>query len=317
MAWDTYERIVEGCSLSGKFGESMRITERWQIRTTGPLTSKMEILQGVSRTIGITYGSPHWEVPALLAMEFDLSPVGRDGIRWILTVQYYVPPPEKQVTENGIPPDVWDRNGGATSVPVFVDRAGDTICNAAGDPLEGLQREREESSWTLTRCYATDEDLQDDIEAAAGRLNAEGPVGAPNWAGGAAKTWKCYFKGSKKVSTTRLNATEDGGLLEYIESQWEFRYDPETWKLMPWDVGLMELVDSGSGSGTAPERRAIVGADGRAVKQPVGLDADGSALPPGTKPLVINDGDGADIYEEADFHAIFGTPSVLPPPEAP
>lgn len=303
MAWLSYERIHEGSGISGKYGETMKIPERWQIRTDSPLTTKLEILVGVSGTIGVTYGTAHPELPALKAMEFDLSPVGRDGMRWILTVQYYVPPPGKEVTVNGIPSDVWERGGGATTVPAFTDRNGQTICNAAGDALEGLSRERPEQSWQLTRCYSTNGALEADVSAADGRINSG------TWAGGNAKTWKCYFKGAKGISTSRLNGANDGGTLRYIESQWEFRYDPTTWKLMPWDVGFMEL----SYIGGAYERRAILGADKKPVKQPVGLTSTGAAMTPGTKPNVINNGQGVDVYAEANFTAIFGSPSILPP----
>jgi hypothetical protein len=313
MAEFKYERLFEGTSISGKVGESMRIPERWQIRVDTNQFSKADLLRYVSGTIGVTYGSPHWELAALRAQEFDLSPVGRDGLRWILTVHYYVPQPGKEVTANQIPDDVWERGGGVTTVPVFTDTDGETICNAAGDPLEGLSRERPEKSWSLTRCYETDEDLEDDVSAADGKVNQAGPEEDPNWAEGEPHTWKCYFKGAKKVSTNKLDGAEDGGLLEYIQAQWEFRYDPETWQSMPWDVGFMELVDEGSGSGGQPKRRAITGSDNRPVKQPVGLDAEGHALPPGTPPGVIRDGDGAQVYEEADFHARFGTPRILPP----
>ena len=70
-------------------------------------------------------------------------------------------------------------------------------------------------------------------------------------------------------------------------------------------LGFMAL----SGSG---ERITIKGADGKAVKQPVALDTDGSALPPGTKPLVINNGEGVDIYAQTDFGTLFGNPSIYP-----
>lgn len=299
MAWVAYERIIEGTGVSGKYGESMRVPERWQIRTDSPLTSKADILEGVSGTIGVTYGTPHFEFPSLLAMEFDLAPVGRDGLRWTLTVQYYTPQAGKAPTENGIPPDSWERSGGTTSVPAFVDIYGDTIVNAAGDPLEGLEREREESSWSLTKYYEDDATLQTDIDNCAGKVNEAA------WAGGDPKTWKCYFKDAKRISTTKLDGDQDGGILEYIEAQWEFRYDPGTWKLLPWDVGFMALDGSGN-------KVAITTDDGKAVKQPVALNADGSAKPAGEAPVVINDGDGVDVYETADFDAAFGEPVLLP-----
>lgn len=299
MAWVTYERVIEGTSISGKFGESLRIPERWQIRVDDPATSKLDILVGVSTEIGVTWGSPHWDIPQLLAMEFDLSPVGRDGMRWVLTVQYYTPQNGKAPTENGIPEDSWERGGGVTTVPAFEDYEGDMITNSAGDPLEGLQRERAERSWSHVKHYTDDANLEADISAADGRVNENA------WADGDPKTWKAYFKGAKRVSTTRLDGTEDGGLLEYIEAQWEFRYDPLTWKLMPWDVGFMQLDGSG-------DKKTITTDDGKAVKQPVGLDSGGTALPPGTAPNVIRNGDGADVYGLADFGEIFGTPHLMP-----
>jgi hypothetical protein len=303
MAWVDYQRKPTG--LSGKYGESLRCPERWQIRVDSPLTSKAEILGGVTAEIGITWGSPHWEFPGLLAQEFDLQPESDDGMRWMLTVQFYSPPPGKKITENGIPEDVWERSGGTTSVPAFTDIDGEMIVNSAGDPLEGLEREREETSWSLTKYYADETDLDDDIEAAAGALNQT------EWANQDAKTWKCYFKGSKKQTISRLDGDDDGGKLEFIESRWEFRLEPDTWKAKPWDVGFMELIDGGSGSGSG-ERRAIVGSDGKAVKQPVALMSDGTAKPAGEPPDVINGGAGVDLYPTADFDTIFGTPRQLP-----
>jgi|LakMenEpi03Aug12_release.lakeMendotaPanAssembly.Ray.scaffolds.fasta_scaffold139732_4 hypothetical protein len=296
MAWVDYQRKPTG--ISGKYGESLRVPEKWQIRVDSPDTGKAEILGGVSATIGITWGTPHWEFPALLAQEFDLQPETEDGMRWTLTVQYYVPPPGKEITENGIPKDVWERNGGTTSVPAFTDVDGETITNAAGDPLEGLEKEREETSWSLTKYYEDEASLDEDIDAAAGKVNSA------EWAGQDAKTWKCYFKGAKKQSISKLDGDDDGGMLDFIESRWEFRFDPETWKTMPWDVGFMEL----SGSG---EKKVITGTDGKAVKQPVALNSDGTKKAPGEKPVVINAGDGADLYETADFDEIFGPPELL------
>jgi hypothetical protein len=298
MAVVNYDRLAEGTSISGKYGETLKITERWQIRVDTPQTSKLEIVLAVTGDIGITYGSPHPDIPALLAMEFELSPVGRDGMRWTLTVQFYVPPEDKRPKENGIPEDAWQRSGGSTTVPAFADKNGSIITNSAGDPLEGLEKEREEASWTLTKFYENDDDLESDILAAAGKVNSE------NWAGTIALTWKCYFKGAKKVSVSRLDGSEDGGTLEYIEAQWEFRLDESTWKLMPWDIGFMAFNSSG-------EKVAITTDDGKAVKQPVGLASDGSALAPGEPPFVINGGDGVEIYNVADFATIFGEPCLI------
>ena len=298
MAWVSYQRISDGVSVSGKFGESLQVTERWQIRVDSPTTSKMAILTGVSTTSGVTWGSAHFEFSALKAMEFDLAPSGRDGMQWILTVKYYVPPPSKIPQASGIPKDAWEFSGGTVTVPVFVDTSGVTICNAAGDPLEGLERERHEFGWTLRKSYATEALFTADAAEYPGKVNSA------TWAGGAAKTWKCYLRSSKKVSVSKLDATNDGATLDYIEATWEFKYDYLTWKCMPWDVGFMELV------GTS--RKAITGSDGKPVKQPVALNTDGTKKTAGTKPTVINAGAGVDIYQTANFTTGFGAPVLIP-----
>ena len=297
MAWVDYQRVLDGTSVSGKFGESLQITEKWQIRVDSPQTSKASILQGISQTAGVRWGSAHFEFPALKAMEFELAPDSRDGMRWSLTVRYYVPPATKKPKANGIPEDVWERSGGTTTVPAFRDSAGNVIVNAAKDPIEGLEKEREETSWALTKYYTSQATLDADIVAYAGRVNST------TWASYGAKRWKCYFKGAKKQSVSKLDGVDDAGTLDYIESRWEFRLEPDTWKLMPWDVGFMELASG--------ERKAIVGNDGKAVKQPVALNTNGSRKSPGTAPSVVNNGEGVDVYLTANWSSALGSPTLL------
>lgn len=297
MAWVSYQRILDGTSVSGTFGESLKVTEKWSIRVDSPSTSKLSILQGVSTTAGVTWGSAHFEFPALKALSFSLSPDNRDGMRWTLSVDYAVPPATKKPKENGIPEDVWERSGGTTNVPAFTDSSGDTITNSAGDPLEGLEKEREETSWTLTKYYEDEGTLDSAVDAYAGRVNST------TWASYGAKKWKCYFKGARKQSISKLDGDDDAGTLEYIESRWEFRLEVDTWKCMPWDVGFMELVGG--------ERKAILGDDKKPVKQPVALNSDGTKKAPGVAPDVINGGNGVDIYEDADWSTEFGTPAIL------
>lgn len=292
-----YQRILDGTSVSGKYGESLQITERWQIRVESPAVDKADLLAHVSTTSGVTWGSSHFEFPTLKAMEFDLSPESRDGLRWLLTVRYYIPPATKRPKENGVPNDVWEMVGGTTTVPAFTDKDGATITNAAGDPLEGLEKEREESSWTLTKYYTSDASLGTDVAAYSGKVNST------TWNGKPAKTWKCYFKGAKRQAISKLDGDDDAGELEFIESRWEFRYDPGTWKLMPWDVGFMEYVSN--------ERRTILGSDGKPVKQPVALNSDGSKKSPGSAPSVIKNGQGVDVYATANWSSALGTPVLI------
>ena len=60
------------------------------------------------------------------------------------------------------------------------------------------------------------------------------------------------------------------------------------------------------------ERKIVLGNDGKAVKQPVALNSDGTKKSVGQKPSVINNGDGVDIYETANFTTGFGTPVFIP-----
>lgn len=289
-----YQRIMDGTTISGRYGESFQVTERWQVRVDSPLTSKMEILNAV---VPAYYGTEHPEVAGIYAQEVEASPADRTGMRWTVTAKYMIPPKPRQ--ENGIPEDEWQASGSTVNVPVFSDASGQTICNAAGDPLEGLTKERDEMTFTLVRSYPVDEDWGAVVAGYSGKVNSVG------WWGGGSHVWKCTFKGARKKEIHRFVGGEDGDKLEYIETSWEFRYEPDTWKLMPWDVGFMELVGG--------QRRAITGNDGKAVKQPVALNANGTKRSPGQKPLIVNNGAGVAVYEEADFGAEFGFPFPAPP----
>jgi hypothetical protein len=300
MAWVSYDRVVRGTSVSGKFGESMRAIRKWTIRVDSPLTTEAEIIGGVTATMGITWGSPHPQFPELKALELELAPETDDGMRWLLTINYYIPPPNKVMKENGIPEDVWERSGGTTTVPAFTDNSGATITNAAGDPLEGLEKEREETSWTLTKYYESEATLQADIVAYAGKVNSG------TWAGGAAKTYKAYFKSARKQSISKLDGDDDAGTIDFIESRWEFRYEPDTWKAMPWDVGFMELYN-----GPVWQKRVILGNDGKPVKQPVALNTNGTQKDPGQAPSVIKGGAGVDLYATANWATALGSPTIL------
>jgi hypothetical protein len=46
MAVVSYQRILDGASLSGKFGESLQATERWQVRVDSPTTTRRSPLAG-------------------------------------------------------------------------------------------------------------------------------------------------------------------------------------------------------------------------------------------------------------------------------
>lgn len=300
-----WRRVVEGTGLSGKVGEPLRYDEAWLIRNTSPLDSKLSLL----KCVPVGWYSAHWENSACKAMEFKLSPATKEGLLWRLDVAFYPPPKAAQLKSTGVPEDFWERSGGTSTVPAFKDKDGVMIVNAAGDPVEGLQRERDERDWTLTKYYTSDTWKADAAQYS-------GSVNTDTWDGGAARTWKCYFKTAKRREVENVarnkvasNATEGepvtGGTdekLVLVETVWEFRYDPDTWKSMPWDVGFHEVVGG--------EKKVILGNDGKPVKQPVALNADGTKKTGTSPPSVIRNGDGAKLYPEQAFAGKFGSPFI-------
>lgn len=291
MAVVHYKRL-NAATLSGRYGESFQIVEKWRIKTDSPTTSKVAIAGAVP---GAYFGADHPEIPSCKAMEFDVAPANNSGVSWILTVRYYVPS-RPRLVESGMPAPIWRRRGGVTSVPTFRDASGTMITNAANDPVEGLQRERSDTGWVLRKCYANDAALEADIVAYSGRTNSA------TWASYAAHCWKCDFMDADPKEISKFEGTTDGGTLKYVEALWEFRLDTQTWKCMPWNVGFMELV-----SGT----KKVILADGKPVKQPVALTNSGAKAADGTVPSVINSGAGAILYPTANFTTGFGTPVMV------
>jgi hypothetical protein len=290
--------------LSGKLGESYRPTEKWRVRVDNPRTSKIVI----ANSTGQGYGLPHWDFPACKAMEFDVSLADDVGMLWIVTVQFYVPPNGKKINATtGIPEDFWQAAGGTTSVPAFRDRNGALIVNSAGDPIEGLSREREERGWTLTKFYPDDTWMTD-------RNTYSGSVNSDVWDGEAAGKWKVSLKSADERQSQKLDENdEDGEAKKYVETKWEFRFDPDGWQLKPWDLGFQEKADNnGNASTSGTNRRTITGKDGKAVKQPVAL-ANGVAKAAGQAPDALT----FNVYPATAYGAKFGTPSIVPVPPGP
>jgi hypothetical protein len=283
---------------SGKWGESLQLTRTFMIRTDKPFTPHGQIVAAV----GAQWGNPHPYNTDCKLLEFTLAPADDVGLRWKYVCSYSVPPRGRKLKENAEPEDFWEATGGVSTVPAFTDTSGDTITNSAKDPLEGLSRERAEMTWTLVKFYKTAA-WEADARAYSNTVNSS------SWAGGAAQTWKCDFQGAK---LREIQAIEDDPgtevseekITQLVETRWEFRYEPDTWKLKPWDVGFMEIGSDG-------KRKAILGSDGKPVKQPVALTSSGAAASAGTAPSVIRNGDGAEVYKTNDFSATFGTPKIV------
>lgn len=301
MAVVGWRETAKGSKVSGRYGESNTYTRVFLIRVDHPATSKVAIC----RAPGVVYGAPHPDQANHRAMEFDCSMADDVGLWWNLSVNYFVPPPEAIPDENGIPEDSWAASGGTSTGPAFADRNGLTIVNSAGDPLEGLEQENDDISWTLTKCYA-------DLSWNSVRLTQSNTVNEYSWNGAGPGEWKVNFRGAQKKTITTTTAggagqaPDDGtnapdagseGVVSYWETTWEFRFRRDGWDLKPWDVGFNEIVSSG-------ERQAILGSDGKAVKQPVALTSAGAAKTAGQPPDALS----FDVYQQSDF-STFGEPS--------
>jgi len=293
MAVVAVNEVISGTGLSGKYGESFTFTRKWRIRVDDPKTSKVII----SRAPGITFGAGHPDFSDHKAMEFDLSDEDGVGMFWMLVVKYYIPPKDNTPdASTGMPKDDWRANGSTNTIPAFTNKDGVSICNSAGDPIEGLEIEASDFGLSLTRFYA---DLSW-VAIATSRSNA---VNSDTWNGSAARTWKAEFRGAVKKEMT-VSASSGSATLPYWETSWEFRYRADKWDLRPWDVGFNQLVTStGTPSTSGTLRAAVLGADKKPVKQPVAL-YQGIAMAAGTLPAALT----IRAYKEATF-SVFGNPS--------
>lgn len=295
MAIVATREIAKGTGVSGKFGESFTFTRKWLVRVDDPATSRVDIAQAA----GVAFGDGHPDSPFHVAMEFDCTEASGDGMIWDLTVKYYIPPATSQPDPaTGIPKDTWQAANATQTIPVYKDKDGLSITNSAGDPLEGIEREANSFTLTLTKFY----DGGGNYEWSTTAREQSNTVNSTAWNGGAARTWKVEFRSAVKKPLT------DGAAVEpryYWETVWEFKYREDTWDLKPWDIGFNQLVDSSG----LPEpygslRAAVLGADKKPVKNPVALNSDGTAKTPGQKPDALT----FSVYPETNFF-VFGTPS--------
>lgn len=298
MAVVWYEETARGTGATGTFGESVRVQRRWNVRVDDPLTSKIAIASAP----GLTYGAAHPDAAVLKMMELDAAIADDVGMMWLVTATYYVPPRDRNPANNGIPTDYWDGSGSTRTVPLVKDATGTVITNSAGDPLEGLEKERNDFAYTLHKFYTTN-------TWATHAGSYSGSVNSAAWANGAAKTWKAEFRSA--TQRTVYSVGNNPGATNFVETVWEFRYEPDTWKGLFWDIGFAERCDdTGVATQAGTKRKAVLGRDGKGVRQPVGL-SNGVALAVGQPLEIINGGAGVDIYPTANFANIFGNPALL------
>lgn len=295
-------------SHGGKHQDTYTYEEFYLIRTDDP----SEPMTSIRAAPDINYLDPHPDDESCRALEFDVRPEGDSGLLFKMRIRYYAPPVDAESENSEGEPGqiqgimkypIWGASSSVTSGPSFehYPNGGDnatkeTICNSAGDPLEGLEKEHAAARLTLTQYYlnhAQWRDLQRDYTNA---------INSDAWNGDAVRTWKCQGC-SARLQTENVAGTT----IVFWEVNWEFEYRAETWDSMPWDVGFAQLVDENGDPAPYGNKRAqIKGQDDKPVRQPVALEADGTAKAAGQKPDVINGGAGVRVYPEMPFAPVFG-----------
>jgi hypothetical protein len=286
-------------SGDGEFRQSHNLSETWLVRVDAPppTTSVAAILTAP----GVAYGTAHPSFTSCKAMKWSYSAADGSGLLWAVTVQYFVPIIDINPA-NGLPMDVWSGRGVNVTVPFYKEQNGNILVNSAGDPLEGMERDICYRGYSLVRSYSSLDLADAAMNAVVNKTNSDSwPVFASY---GLPDTWKCSISNfSKKVVIISSGSTQTAA--RYWEVTYELEYKEETWHCKPWDMGFNQRVGAdGVPTGTGTKRAAILGVEGRPVKQPVAL-ANGVALPPGTPPVALD----FDPYKKAAFRTVFGDPA--------
>jgi hypothetical protein len=283
-------------SQSGKFGETYTYTRAWLVRVDDPSTSLVDI----TNAAGINYLDEHPDDANCKALEFDTKPTDDTGLIYTYSVKYQVPPINSEGGEDQpgyidgmmkIP--IWSASSSITTGPCALG-----INNSAGQPLEGIEQEFAEFRLTKTEYFLTHTGWMSDAKTYTNKVNSD------SWNGGSARTWKC-----QGMSAQLQTENSGSGTINYWEVTWEFAYRSSTWNCLALDIGFMQKVGSdGVPSASGEKWKEIPGVDGKPVKQPVAL-ASGVAVAPGTAgyPMVINGGDGEEIYSKVAFGSRFGS----------
>lgn len=140
------------------------------------------------------------------------------------------------------------------------DKDGQSFCNSAGDPVDGLEAE----TALLVLSYTNEAATNPKFKSFYKYLNA------------------CNDADYLGFEPYTLRCTGISAEYEQAKQAWrvsvEFTHNPDGWEIVYYDAGFNE-IDNG-------ERRAILDQRGNPVSQPVPLDGQGKALPPAVGTLV-------------------------------
>lgn len=299
--WEDYGKRTS----NGKFGESSRYTRVFLVQSD----DLEESLTAIQDAPGVSYNDSYPYDSGSKCQSFSVEPADDSGLLWSVRIGYEPPEPDKgeggdqSPGEGWIKQPIWSAGSSVTAVPIFEHYVADSnvqkavITNSAGDPLEGLEAEAAEFRLSLTSYAYSHSDWLSNAVLYTNAVNSD------TWHGQPPGTWKCQGM-SAQVGNSNGQV--------YWELTWEFAHR-DTWNCVPWDLGFHQRVnDDGEPSGSGTKRKAIVGQDKKPVKQPVAL-AGGVALPPGSPPVVINNGEGVRVYRKLPFQSVFGsiyTPTI-------
>lgn len=295
------KETYESRSLNAALRESLKYERSFVVQVDSLTTPLLEI----ALAPGVKLGDFHPESSFCICQSYNVTHRGGAAMLYNVRFTYDIFKDDEGVSDaptfSQLPAPKWSGGSSLTQQGVFLDRTDKKIVNSAGAVLDDVEMDVAEATLTLVRCYPSNgfATMQQAI------ANLTNTVNKDPWASGAAKTWKC--QGAKWQK--QVEGDQDGKHFVYYETTWDFAYRSITWELRPLDVGLSQKVDiNGVPSKTGTGRAAILGEDGKPIKEPAPLDqgVEYTGVVDGvTWPKVLT----YDLYVEKDFTASFGVPS--------
>lgn len=181
---------------------------------------------------------------------------------------------------NELESETWRRISLSTSqisVPA-TDEEGRPFCNAAGDPIDGLEEETSLATLRYTNEFNPDPALNK-IWDWLNTCNSEPYLGADPYT----------------LRVTGFSAEFDDGTMLWKTSL-ELSYNPKTWKITYYNAGLNEIVSDG-GAPPTYTRKAILDKSGNPVSQPVPLNENGGQAPIEEPEVVTPEDPNADEFD--------------------
>ena len=225
-------------------------------------------------------GSLHYEDPYAWCRSLTVSRLGStDKINYVVTANY---DSSFELTENPLlqPAQIsWDGEN-FEEVAIF-DRDGDAVLNSAGDPFEGLFRERTRRIITIVKNVAavpdwiiTSEDAVNSLAFVVDGFSV--PIG------------------KAKLSAPKLGSWEFRNATRFRQMTMQMKLNKDGWAAQPLDAGFRKKVGN--------DRQIITNDDGTLPTSPVCLNGSGAVL---ANPSPTNAVFGSfNLYPAYDFNLL-------------